>query len=60
MIRLGFALLSLTLLTGCGVDGEPVRPSAGVNVGVGSNGVNVGLGGGVRVGGVNVGVGVGL
>ncbi|KJS41636.1 MAG: argininosuccinate lyase [Roseovarius sp. BRH_c41] len=60
MIRLGFALLSLTVLIGCGVDGEPVRPTAGMNVGVGTHGVNVGVGGGVRVGGVNVGVGVGL
>ncbi|ARE83428.1 conserved hypothetical protein [Roseovarius sp. EC-HK134] len=60
MKRLGFALLGLAILSGCGVDGEPVRPSAGVNVGVGTNGVNVGVGGGVRVGGVNLGVGLGL
>ena len=60
ILRMAFALLSLTVLTGCGVDGEPVRPTAGVNVGVGTHGVNVGVGGGVRVGGVNVGVGVGL
>lgn len=60
ILRMAFALLSLTMLTGCGVDGEPVRPTAGVNVGVGTHGVNVGVGGGVRVGGVNVGVGVGL
>ncbi|EDM31462.1 hypothetical protein RTM1035_19096 [Roseovarius sp. TM1035] len=31
-----------------------------MNVGVGTNGVNVGVGGGVRVGGVNLGVGLGL
>lgn len=60
MIRAVLGLLGLVFLVGCGVDGEPVRPAAGVNVGVGSNGVNVGVGGGVRVGGVNVGVGVGL
>lgn len=58
--RMAVALLSLVVLAGCGVDGEPVRPTAGLNVGVGTNGVSVGVGGGMRVGGVNVGVGVGL
>lgn len=60
MTRAVLGLLGLAFLLGCGVDGAPVRPTAGVNVGVGTNGVNVGMGGGVRVGSVNVGVGVGL
>ncbi|WP_417726671.1 argininosuccinate lyase [Roseovarius sp.] len=60
MIRLGLGLIALSVLVACGVDGPPVRPTAGVNVGVGTRGVNVGVGGGVRVGGVNLGVGLGL
>jgi len=38
----GIGLLGLTLLAGCGVDGEPVRPSLNAGVSVSQNGVHTG------------------
>lgn len=58
MIRLGLLLLGLAVLVGCGVDGEPVRPSAGASVGVGTGGVSTGVSAGATIGRVGVGVGV--
>lgn len=60
MMRAILAGLAIASLAGCGVDGEPVRPSVNTTVSAGSGGVNTSVRTGVRVGGVNVGVGVGL
>lgn len=66
-MRMVWALAAFAL-AGCGVEGDPVRPSVGTVVTAGSGG-NVSAGVGVRVGnvtagasnhGVSVGVGVGL
>lgn len=54
------AVVTVLALAGCGVEGDPVRPSVGATVSAGSGGVRAGVSTGVRVGGVNVGVGVGL
>ncbi|WP_306155558.1 argininosuccinate lyase [Roseovarius sp. MMSF_3281] len=43
MIRI-LAVLSLAALAGCGVDGEPIRPSTNTTVGVGNRGVNASTG----------------
>lgn len=51
---------ALAVLTGCGADGPPVRPSLGTTVSAGSGGVSAGVRTGIRVGAVNLGVGVGL
>ncbi|MFK7874301.1 MAG: hypothetical protein AB8B71_00765 [Paracoccaceae bacterium] len=37
-------------LAACGVDGEPITPTANVNVGVGSSGVNAGVNLGLKQG----------
>ena len=43
MIRI-LAVLGLAALAGCGVDGEPIRPSMNTTVGVGNNGVSASTG----------------
>lgn len=58
MKRLGLGLLALAVLAGCGVDGAPVRPTAGATVGVGTGGVSTGVSAGATIGRVGVGVGV--
>ena len=60
MMRAILVGLGMMALLGCGVDGEPVRPSVNTTVSAGSGGVHTSVGTGVRVGGVNLGVGVGL
>jgi hypothetical protein len=53
------AILGLLVLTACGADGPPLRPSAGVGIGVGSNGdVDVGGRFGVTDGTLSVGIGL--
>lgn len=54
-----FALLALLFLAGCGADGEPIRPSANVGVGVDSHGVSAGGSVTVSDGPVSVTVGTG-
>ncbi len=53
-------LTALAMLAGCGADGEPIRPTAQANVGVGSNGVTGSVGTTLTRGSVSVGLGVGL
>ncbi|EDM73346.1 hypothetical protein RAZWK3B_03960 [Roseobacter sp. AzwK-3b] len=46
MTRIGavLALTAMAALAGCGADGEPIRPTAKANVGVGERGVNGAVG----------------
>ncbi|WP_172839338.1 hypothetical protein [Tateyamaria omphalii] len=55
MIR-SLCVLSLLFVAACGADGEPVQPTGGVTIGVGSNGVHAGGTVGVRRGPLSVGV----
>ncbi|MGA9435823.1 MAG: hypothetical protein WBV62_16450 [Roseobacter sp.] len=48
------AVIALAALAACGVDGEPVRPTASAYVGVGSGGVHSNIGVGVSQGPVSV------
>jgi ABC-type nitrate/sulfonate/bicarbonate transport system substrate-binding protein len=50
--------VALLALAGCGADGEPVQPSANLNVGIGPNGVNTGATVGLTRGPLRVGVGL--
>ena len=56
----GMVLLSVTLLAGCGVDGEPIRPSMTTSIGVGSGGVSAGTTMSATSGNTSISVGVGL
>jgi len=55
-----YAVLLLAALAGCGVDGEPIRPTAQANVGVGSNGMTGSVGTTLTRGNLSLGLGVGL
>lgn len=57
MIRI-FSVIAVLGLVACGVDGEPLQPSANLNVGVGSGGVYTGGTIGVSQGPISVGIGV--
>jgi len=59
MKKLSFLIL-LAALTGCGVDGEPVRPAMNTSVSAGTGGVHVGTGVSVSKGILSVGLGLGL
>lgn len=52
------ALLALVVLAGCGADGAPIRPVAGIGIGLGTNGVTVSPSVGISKG--NVGASVSL
>jgi hypothetical protein len=54
------ALTAMAVLAGCGADGEPIRPTAQANVGVGSHGVTGSVGTTLTRGNLSVGLGVGL
>lgn len=58
-MRVVMIVLGLTLLAGCGADGEPAKPEPriGANVSVGPSGVRVNTTAGVRVGNVTVNAG---
>lgn len=47
--------LSLLTLTGCGIDGAPLKPSAGASINIGTNGISTSAGVGVRKGPLSVG-----
>jgi hypothetical protein len=49
-------VLAMLTLAACGADGEPVQPSASVNVGVGASGVHVGSRVGLRKGPISIGI----
>ena len=46
MIRRLLIVAAVSALSACGVDGEPIQPSVGASVGIGTGGVysNVGVG----------------
>jgi hypothetical protein len=48
--------LSLLTLTGCGIDGAPLKPSAGASINIGTNGISTSAGVGVRKGPLSVGL----
>ncbi|GAA6209534.1 hypothetical protein NBRC116601_28270 [Cognatishimia sp. WU-CL00825] len=50
------AILALVVVAGCGADGAPIRPSANIGIGVGTNGVSAGAKLGASKGPVSIGV----
>lgn len=58
MIKRAFCLIALLCVAACGVDGEPVRPTANIGVSIGSGGVSTGGSIGVSRGPLSVGVGI--
>lgn len=58
MTRPVMVLAALVTLSACGVDGEPIRPTAGAYIGAGSGGVHSNVGVGVSQGPVSVFVGL--
>lgn len=50
------SLLTIAVLSSCGVDGAPVKPTAGIGIGIGPNGVTTSTNVGVKKGNVSVGV----
>lgn len=57
MIRI-LSVLALLGLVACGADGEPVQPSANLNIGIGPGGVHTGASVGVSKGPLRLGVGI--
>jgi hypothetical protein len=51
-------VLAAMLLAACGVDGEPVQPSGGVNVSLSPSGTSLGANLGLSKGPLTVGVGL--
>lgn len=51
-------ILAAVALAACGVDGEPVQPSGGVNVSLSRSGTSLGANVGLAKGPVSIGVGL--
>ena len=51
-------VLAALMLAACGVDGEPVQPTGGVNVNLGQTGVGLGANLGLKKGPLSVGLGL--
>lgn len=51
-------VLAALLLAACGVDGEPVQPTGGVNVALSPSGVGLGANVGLRKGPLRIGLGL--
>ncbi|MEP1535278.1 MAG: hypothetical protein ABJQ34_13545 [Paracoccaceae bacterium] len=49
-MKRSIALLAFLTLAACGADGDPIQPTANLNVGLNSNGVHTGASVGVRKG----------
>ncbi|MBU2983577.1 hypothetical protein KO498_17350 [Lentibacter algarum] len=56
MTRLMGLSIVLLVLAGCGADGEPVRPTAGANVSLGTDGVSTSATVGVVKGPIRIGI----
>ena len=50
------ALTAVLFLASCGVDGAPIKPSAGIGIGIGTNGISTSAKVGASKGNVSVGV----
>ena len=57
-MKRALCVLALLSTAACGIDGEPVRPTANVGIGIGSGGVHAGGTIGVSRGPLSVGVGI--
>ncbi len=51
------AVLAFLALAACGADGEPIQPTANLNIGVGSGGVHTGASVGLRKGPLGISLG---
>jgi len=51
-------VLTVLMLSACGVDGEPVQPTGGVDVSLTPSGVGLGANVGLRKGPLSLGVGL--
>ena len=51
-------VLAALMLAACGVDGEPVQPTGGVNVTLNGNGLGLGANLGLKKGPLRVGLGL--
>ncbi|KIN67181.1 hypothetical protein [Sulfitobacter donghicola] len=51
-------ILGAFLLAACGVDGEPVQPTGGVNVSLSPSGVGLGANVGLKKGPLRIGLGL--
>lgn len=51
-------VLTALLLAACGVDGEPVQPTGGVNVSLTPSGVGLGANVGIKAGSLEIGLGL--
>ncbi|MBO9396532.1 hypothetical protein J7400_07570 [Shimia sp. R9_2] len=59
MLRIYFAMLSLLVIAACGADGEPFKPRANANIGIGSDGVHTSGNVGISNGTVSISIGGG-
>lgn len=57
MTRTILTLIAAAALAGCGADGEPITPTANVNVGVGTSGTHAGVSVGLNKGPWNLSLG---
>ena len=57
MTRIVAALMVIGTLAACGADGEPIQPTANVNVGVGTSGAHASANVGVQKGPWNLSLG---
>ena len=57
MTRIILSLVAAATLAGCGADGEPVTPTANLNVGVGTSGARAGVNLGLNKGPWNISLG---
>ena len=59
MLRIYFSMLSLLVIAACGADGEPFKPRANANIGIGSDGVHTSGNVGISNGAVSISIGGG-
>ena len=53
-----FVVLALIAVAACGADGDPLRPTAGIGIGVGTNGVTTSAQVGAQNSNVSIGIGL--
>jgi len=52
------SVVALSALAGCGVDGDPVQPTGGVNIALTPSGVGLGANVGLKKGPLRIGLGL--